>query len=320
MWQHAGYSIRRHRFVAVIGPTVLLIVSFVLFIESPSADGDQEKQRAAAPFSTGLLWRITAASSPEKQHGYLFGTIHAEDPRVTALSPPVQHAFDASVRFCMEMLPDFSTQMQLAQSMLYTDGQYLESVIGGELFQQTLPLMAERGVPKLALTRFKPWAVFATLNAPKAETGMFLDMVLYQAAQKQNKEACGLETVEEQIAVFEKTPIADQIALLRETVEQYSSVQQTFDALIERYLARDIAGLHTLSEEQTPTTPAAKEAYTTFLRRLVDERNIRMAERVMGELQKEESVFIAVGALHLPGEQGLLHLLQQRGYSISVVY
>lgn len=276
---------------------------------------------SAATFATGLLWQITPGSSSAASapRSYLFGTIHSEDPRVVQLAPAVQEAFDHSSSFCGELSFEAATLTELVQGMMFTDGQDLQAVIGAALFARVAPLMAGHHVPPSALSHFKPWAVVLTLSMPKPKTGVFLDLVLQDMAQQQGKAVCGLETAAEQIAVFDSMSVADQIVLLRETVAQYDAQPQLFESLVERYLARDLAGLLTLSENDVPDAPETRRVYAAFLDRLLKERNARMADRLIPKLQSG-GVFIAVGALHLAGAQGLLQLLQERGYRVVAVY
>jgi len=128
----------------------------------------------------------------------------------------------------------------------------------------------------------------------------------------------GLETIDEQLKVFDEIALQDQIVLLEEAVENHAQLKRDLQQVIECYLARDLAGMQQLSDEESnrlgnPRLVAEVE------RRLIYERNVHMAERMLPRLQ-EGNAFVAIGALHLPGEQGVLRLLQQRGYSISVVY
>ena len=85
----------------------------------------------------------------------------------------------------------------------------------------------------------------------------------------------------------------------------------------EAYLARDIGAIYQLMSE----SPMADdpELMQLFKERVIDQRNARMVERMMPRLA-EGKAFIAVGALHLPGERGVLNLLDQRGYAITRVY
>lgn len=308
----------------------LLFVPIICFVwlvfaaasqESPQPDVGEGEAHRPSTFGQGLLWRITSGPSPTKEESpsYLFGTIHSEDSRVTQLPAVVRHAFNSSTSFCAELSFDPSTLAQLGHGMRYSDGQNLQAILGADLFGRVVPLMVEYGVPQSAVSQLKPWAIFMTLSMPKPQTGLFLDLILYEMAKQQGKSVCGLETAAEQIEIFDHTPLADQVVLVRETVKQYASLPRLFMALLERYLARDLAGLIALTEANTPTLSEEKRIYEAFLDRLVNERNARMVDRLLPRL-REGVAFIAIGALHLPGDQGVLHLLQNRGYQVSAVY
>ena len=266
-------------------------------------------------FDRGLLWKIGTDSRPS----YVFGTIHSADSRVVRLPPEVQAAFDQSAHFCMELVLDARASSVLARRMVLAQGQSLREVLGGPLFDATVPVMAQRGVPEPALLRLKPWAVVMMLSSPRQKTGQVLDLSLYEIARQQGKSICGLETVEEQVAVFDTAPVEEQVILLRDSVTRYAEQSALLPRLIERYLARDLAGLVSLSQESGPTDAAVKGVVDGFMQRLLAQRNPRLLERMDASI-RGGGAFIAVGALHLPGERGLLRLLHQHGYTLEAVY
>jgi len=272
-------------------------------------------------FSKGLLWKIEAprsSSTTDDTPDYLFGTMHSDDPRISIVLEKAQHALAASNSFCMELLLDTTAIMTLSKSMLLTNGKTLQTVVGEPLFEQLTPLMMKRGIPVEALALFKPWAVFLTLSVPPQKTGMVLDLVLYESAKQQDKLLCGLETAEEQVRIFEDTPLADQILLLEQIVKDPPALDTQLAQLTEKYLAHDIGGLLALSREFDDATPQGQKSAEAFLGRLIDDRNVSMVERMLPHL-RQGSAFIAIGALHLPGEKGILQLLTERGYTVSVV-
>jgi uncharacterized protein YbaP (TraB family) len=262
----------------------------------------------------GLLWEI---SKPGTAPSYLFGTIHSEDPEVLALAEPVEHAFSASNTVVLEVLLDLEAMMYSSTVMLMTDGRLLSDILDEALFRQTAAVMQTRGIPELVLERMKPWAVATALAMPVAETGMVLDMALYQQALEDGKQVVGLETIEEQLDVFEGMSMNDQVALVRDSVEQFSGIEAMHETLINAWKERDLAAMLAISEAAMET--GDQRMAEEFQRRLVTDRNRRMADRMQPYL-KQGKAFVAVGALHLPGEQGLLKLLEQRGYSVRVIY
>lgn len=276
---------------------------------------DTHQESAAFPFSHGLLWKIEKAAPEGKSYppSYLFGTIHSEDPRVALLPKAVDEALTQSSTFCMELLPDLATTLTFTKSMLYEDEHSLVEVIGQQLFELLAPLMLQRGIPTQALLKFKPWAAYMTLSTPPAQTGRVLDLILYEKARHGGKMLCGIETAEEQVAVFEQTPLGDQITLLQELASDPQAVDLQIQKMIPLYLQQDLAGLAAL----TTTEPEAEAK--AFLKRLLDERNQRMLERILPLLGKK-TAFVAVGALHLPGQMGLLQLLTEHGYNVSPLY
>jgi uncharacterized protein YbaP (TraB family) len=157
------------------------------------------------------------------------------------------------------------------------------------------------------------------LSAPHLKTGRFLDLRLYEQAKQDGKLICSIETVEEQVAVFAQIPLEDQLALLQEIVNEPQAVEKQMQKMIPLYLRRDLSGLLALSADTTGIPPEGQRRVATFFKRLLDDRNQRIAARLLPRINTR-STFIAVGALHLPGPGGLLQLLTDRGYNISIVY
>ncbi len=261
----------------------------------------------------GLLWKVEAVGV---KPSYVFGTIHSDDARVTALPPAVTRALDASSRFIMEALIDADGLMLMAQAMYFSDGRTLEQVAGKELYTESVKALSAYGLPTLGVENEKPWAVMMTLSMPPPGTGEYLDLVLETRANQENKTVSGLETMQEQIAVFNELPMPDQIALLKEAVRSQQNFAKEFEALIQAYLARDLT---TLAEISAQHEPDEDQMYRAVTDRLITKRNIRMAKRMAPAL-REGHAFIAVGAAHLPGETGLLNLIEKAGYRVTPVF
>jgi len=268
----------------------------------------------AAEIENALLWRIETANGAVS---HLFGTIHSEDSRVLTLPDPVAKAYDDASTLVLELDLDNADNKAMGQAMLLPQGQDLLSMVGTDLYTQSVIALGERGYPEGVVTRLQPWAIVMTLSVPKPETGLFLDYVLYRGAQEQGKKIVGLEKMAEQLAVFTDLSISDQVTLLRDTLKEYKQFPQQFQQLIEVYLQRDLNKLVTLSEEGMTSSDKALQEH--FMTALVDKRNRRMAERLAPLLNKG-GVFAAVGALHLPGDTGLVALLRKQGLTVTPVY
>jgi uncharacterized protein YbaP (TraB family) len=268
----------------------------------------------ASNFEHGLLWEI---SKPGVAASYLLGTIHSDDPRVTKLPPAVAKAFAKSRSFTGEMDMSMESMTRTQQQIMLPADKKLDSVIGETRFRKCVELMAKYHIPEVVVKKMKPWAIALQLNMPKPTSDRFLDLVLYEQAISRGLPVHGLETVAEQMAVFDNLSMPQQITLLDEALDNYENVDEMIARLIDLYLARDLAGLQTTNTEQMKKGNAALAQKVE--QRLIIARNHRMAKRMQARLQ-EGQAFIAVGALHLPGDQGILHLLEQQGYRVKSVY
>jgi uncharacterized protein YbaP (TraB family) len=262
----------------------------------------------------GLLWEINDGRTTV---GYLFGTMHSEDPRVVQIEEPVRQRFDSAAIFCAEVLLDIETRVNMSQAMFFSDGRQLSGKIDEHLFERTVALLGEYGIPAPLAGVMKPWAAAAVLSLPKPETGMFLDFALYAQAQEQGKSLCGLETVEETVALFDNTAWSLQQAMLRQAVEDYPSLATRYEEMIKVYLQRDLAQLEAFTEREMARSAA--EVAEFYSAQLLEQRNRLMLERMLPQLRQGKA-FIAVGAMHLPGEAGLLRLLEQQGYRVQAIY
>jgi uncharacterized protein YbaP (TraB family) len=296
--RNAAYSTRLSRLCAIF--------LVVLLCRSPLA------APSTAP-AHGLLWEI---SRPGMAPSYLFGTIHSEDPGVIALAPVVEQAFTTSRQVVLEVNLNADAIATGATAMLLTDGRRLQEIIGGELFAQAVAALRTRGIPEAVAERMKPWAAATALSMPVPETGRVLDVVLFERAQQTGKTLHGLETIAEQLAVFEGLPLDDQVALLRDAVEQFDGLDAMLADLLAAYKRQDLAAMMAINE--TALASGDPRLAGEFQRRLIVDRNQRMAERMEPYL-RQGGAFIAVGALHLAGEQGLVRLLEQRGYTVKDV-
>ena len=285
---------------------LLALIALAVWMHPPDALGGD--------FTRGLLWRIEAADA---EPSYLFGTIHSEDARVLALAPPVRQAFDGAHRICLEITLDAATLVTTSLAMMLTDGRTLKDIVGDDLYQKTVAALADYAVPEMVTAQLKPWAAATTLIMPKPVTGVVLDTAFYRDGVAAGKPVEGLETVAEQLQVFENVEERHQVTLLRDTVEHLPEVRADYEALLAAWLDRDLDRLVAIGDASLQRTD--DDFFKSFKRTLIVDRNHRMDERMQPYL-KTGGAFIAVGALHLPGKEGLLNLLEKRGYKVVRVW
>jgi uncharacterized protein len=270
---------------------------------------------SAQRFDRGLLWRIETAGAPVS---HVFGTIHVSDRRVTQVPAAVSQALGDARSLSIEVGLDVSNVMALASRMVFLDGRDLAGVVGQELYDKTAELTSKLGIPEPALRLFKPWAIALLLSVPQQNPDEVLDHVLASIARAQGKPVHELETIEEQVQVFEGIAESEQAMLLRRAVENYDHLPRVINEVIAAYLAGDLAAMSRIGEEMAGGSAEMRRLDRLVTRRLLDERNVRMAERIHARL-KEGGAFVAIGALHLYGEKGVLAELERRGWRVSRV-
>lgn len=286
-------------------PTVLCLLACLLWFATLTAK---------TTLAQGLLFEVQSESN---ETNYLFGTIHSDDDRIMDLPQEVKFAFDSSGSFVMEVIPDADAILRSMLTMVYTDGRSLEGVVGRDRFLEVVEAIGSRGMTAEAIKDFKPWAIVTILSLPPARTGEFLDMHLYKSALAAGKPVIGLETIDEQLAVFDALRENDQIELLHETLKVLEQLPAIHERLLETYLKRDLGELARLGNEYLHAGDS--EVGERFKEAALDMRNERMTERMIPLLGKGGH-FVAVGALHLPGEDGILARLKAYGFEVRQVY
>jgi uncharacterized protein YbaP (TraB family) len=292
-------KIRFFGFIVLILMTLSGVFPFSLV-----ADDRLAKDRA-------IFWSIHKNGTTA---GYLLGTIHSEDPRVLDFSEEFLGRVKENDVFAMELVPDLPTLARLTEYMHYPPGQTLESVIGPARYSALVSALSAYKVPLEFVSRMRPWAAMMTLSTPPPETGFFMDLSLSLRASGNGLKVIGLETLDQQLSFLQEMPMPMQLALLDQAISEFENVNKAHDMMVDAYLENDLVELQALTDEQLEVVGDTAADY--FIESGIHARNLRMAETLMTYMD-DNRVFVAVGALHLPGEQGLLNLLRSRDYELK---
>jgi uncharacterized protein YbaP (TraB family) len=266
---------------------------------------------AQAETDTALYWALSRDGQPA---GFLLGTIHSEDPRVLDFSEAFIDQLTANGVFAMEMVPDLPTLTRLTEYMHYQDGTLLEQRIGTERFARVRAALIDYSVPAGWVAKMKVWAAMMTLSVPPPRTGLFMDFSLSLRAAGAGLKVVGLETLEQQLSFLENMPEEQQLALLDQALDEFDRVTEVHDQMVDSYLAGDLQALSAQVDAQL--AELAPEARRYFMAEGIAARNERMLAALL-PLLAEGRVFVAVGALHLPGTEGLIAGLRRQGYELS---
>lgn len=265
----------------------------------------------ARPAAASLLWQL---EKDGKTH-YLFGTIHISDADIIALPPHVESVVKSARQLVVEAIADEQSRQSMADRSLLASNT-LKNVLGPDLFAEVTGAAKARGVPPGSLVRLKPWAVGLMLNVPTPSLEPVLDVHLQYRFEDSGRAVHALETIDEQLDIFDQLSLDDQIAFLKSSLSQLEDFDSNFAQMKKLYLAGDLDAIHRFSEQQT-----AKGDHPVMKRlmyRILEERNERMFARVQPHLA-QSGTLIAVGALHLPGQLGLLQMFRQAGYAVKAI-
>lgn len=271
-----------------------------------------EEDTPPVKYGQGVFWRLSRSGQNDS---VILGTIHVSDERILQLPKAVSSALETSRTFVMEALPEQEQMAQFTAMMFYNDGTRLDHMISATMFNRTVEILKGYRIPEQSVIAMKPWAAYLTMNYP-TDLGMVLDLALMQQARTNGAELAGLETLQEQAIIFSDLAHEDQIQLLIDAVCHHDMLSEEFEMMKELYLQRNLGALYNYGNRYTV---AQEPLYKRLMDRLLTRRNYTMVDRMLKVLENGE-VFVAIGALHLPGEEGVLNLLSQHGYAIKRIY
>lgn len=294
------------------------------------APADLVKIRQAAdqiPNGDSLLWRIEGEGL---EPSWLYGTMHVTDPRVLKMSDEALAGFNTAATVVLESAELGDLGKAQASLMadpgltMLTDGSTLQTLLEADDLKRVEAALEERSIPMALVSRMKPWMVFSIIAAPNCELQRrgqgvpFLDKKLADEAIAGGKDLKGLETLAEQMSILTNLPIDLQIQLLADTAALGSTLDDMMTTMTDLYLAGQLNMIMPLIEYGTRQSVGDNGAYAQFEKNMVQTRNRTMAERLQ-PLLKDGNAFVAVGALHLPGEDGLVQLLRDAGYRVTPI-
>ena len=273
-------------------------------------------------FAHPFLWQVTG-----EHNFYLFGTIHLPDPRVTVLPPEVDKALNASTSFYAELDLTESNTMLITQSMWLDGNKTLHDLLAPELRRNITDYLKSIN-PELNLEYFakqKIWVLAVTLTVLEQQLKypghLPLDSSLYQKASLLGLYTGGLETVQEQLGVFDDLSEEQQIRFLTDTVEFLQKNSEKTEDFIESSLQSYLNG--ELDSLMTHLMSYMKddEFYDQLLDKLINKRNLQMTDTILSLVMNnpEEKYFFAVGVGHFWGENSINKLLLEKGYTVQVI-
>lgn len=258
-----------------------------------------------------LIWKIT--KSDIKQTSYLMGTIHISDSDVLDFFNKYRTStFDSCELVALEINLDAAVFEGIFEMLVASPDYQITDYLSNEDYEKLSAwLKNEHGMKLSRFEKIKPIFFYFLINdfGPGSNDQVFLDAYIYNLAKETNKEQVGLERAIDQVSAFDDIPYKDQFDLLLASLDSKKQNTKAYNKLLKAYLKQDLAKLEKNLSGEMPHS---------FYEKLIKNRNLNMLEAML-PLIDEKSTFVAVGAGHLIGEDGLIQLLRNKGYKLTPV-
>ncbi|MHB2267593.1 TraB/GumN family protein [Aliihoeflea sp. PC F10.4] len=274
-----------------------------------------------------ILWRVEA---PDGAVSHLYGTMHVTDPRITQLAPDAQAAFDASDTLVIETTDILDPSAMMAAMaehpdlMMFTDATTLSSLLDEDERALVESALQERGLSLASLDKMKPWMIAAMATLPvcemtRAAAGTeILDVALATRAGEAGMKIEGLEATAEQLGAMAALPLDFHMRALVDTLALGDRIDDIIETMIVIHQRGEPGLFWPFFEKVLPGGAGDAVAIAGFEQSVITDRNHTMATRAKPHLDSGDA-FVAVGALHLPGEEGVVELLREAGFEVSPV-
>jgi len=284
-----------------------LVVMLAFALGACSGAADSERAKRGAPPSP-LFYEI--ARDDGSAQGWVLGTIHALPAGTEWRTPAIAAAVGTADRLIVEVaaLGDGSAGAQAFQDLSTTPGlPPLAERLAPQYREEVSRLAAKAGLPLTQQQRTETWAaalILARVNAAGDPAHGVDRALIGDFAQRPVRE---LEGARGQLSLFDRLPEADQRSLLLAVITASAQGTSEAEALRAAWLSGDLDALERASSQGMMADPRLRAA-------LLVDRNHRWAPLIETELQAPGRPLIAVGAAHLVGPDGLVALLEQRGW------
>jgi uncharacterized protein YbaP (TraB family) len=265
-----------------------------------------------------LLWKISGNGL--KQPSFLYGTMHTTDARVFVFADSMMPYLTSAKAYAMELDPKEAFNMSLLSKLMMGKGYSLKKMIP-EREYNLLDSVVKKEInfsvalfdnvaPVFTMTIFEASGMELGDSSGKGNKDV-LDMYFYKQAKKKKKKIIGIETVDEQLGALNTLSYQEQADLLVKEIHSFEENKTEGTDIVKFYLDQNLDSLS--------ANDADAQMPEKFYKALVTDRNIHMADRI-ADFIKEQPTFIAVGALHLPKQEGVIELLRKKGFVVEPVH
>jgi uncharacterized protein YbaP (TraB family) len=247
---------------------------------------------------------------------YFAGSVHALPKGHSEFPEQLERAYQAASEVVLEVDLDDMDPLEAVQ-FITANGtlpaqQTLADVVGEKDYARVAKLAADLGVPEAAITKLEPWAAALVLTQfALTRTGfdanLGIDMQITERAKIDGKPIDGLETVIDQLSVFDARTFPEQTRFLLDSADDAPKLEADLGKLIAAWRSADLRALEKEFAKERAKSPALYDA-------LLGARNHKWMPKIEALLEGDQDYLVVVGTLRYVGKVGLLTLLKQQGY------
>jgi len=262
-----------------------------------------------------LLWEVSGNGLAQKS--YIFGTMHMMKKQDFFITDIMKEKLTGCQSFVTEvdMNIPLAQQLEIAKKMYLPEAKTVKDYVTEEEFRNFKTIVIDSMHLKESkfekYIRLKPFFLSAILSQHVAGKVKAYEKELYKIAKNKGIPSDGLESFDFQFSLVDATPIEEQAKSMVSEVLDFKKTQQLLADMVAAYKQQDLAKLYDYVMKSPDTN-------SEFSENFIFKRNQKWIP-LIDEKIKKQSCFIAVGAAHLPGENGILHLLVQQGYTVNAV-
>lgn len=261
---------------------------------------------------SSLLWKISGNGL--SQPSYLFGTIHITCD--ATLDKNVMKALNDTKQMYLELdMDNNNMQMEMMSYAMMKDGKKMTDLASPQDFALVDAFLTkELGMSAKMVNNFKPAMLSMMLITKILDCPMqSYEVELMKVSKEQKEEVYGLETVAEQMRVFDDIPYQEQMdELVKSAKDNMAADKAEFKKMLEVYKTKD------LNRILAVVTESENKMYGDNADVLLNNRNKNWIPKIE-EVAKQTPTFFAVGAAHLGGKEGVIILLRAKGYKVEAL-
>ncbi len=295
--------------------TISMLLTLILLLALPAIASSQVVGNG---YNNSLIYKIQSDTNTV----YLLGSIHVLAEEYYPLTRAFSYSYFNSKKVVFEIDPEilFSTghAKKFEKHMTFQNGKTLKSVLSAKTYALLKKRLTASHIDMATVKKFKPWAIYLNLSTSvdssiEFRSDLGIESYFYTRAKDAGKPTGGLETMKDQLDVFDKLSFKEQELLLLEvlTIKNDKKHQKEFLKLVKDWHQGNLEGLEQMVQSM--------KKHKNFYKAILVDRNKKWVPQIERFLTEDKNVLVIVGAAHLAGEDGLLVLLKDKGYELERV-